>query len=290
MESKQDGSDEAWCKPCTFRFVLLTILDWTSGVSLDSLSLEMRLEIISWDRCCSNVRNSLYWYLVALYFICLRSWWWSLGSFNPAHRRAACSPDGPWAPTEQGWRMARKGGHTHDDLSNPVTCLCVPFFSPLPSPLPLLLLGFRAPQVACSVWWWKASVMDLFYIQAQLNWCDSSSLSADQLLYCPCLGVNILWVNEFHYIFCVCVCIKNMHVCCMFLCALSLSHLDMDQVTCLARSQVGCRTCACTECQHWPQKRSMLKYRSINPCWMKLTRTKLCENSLNRQTQANTVP
>ncbi len=65
--------------------------------------------------------------------------------------------------------------------------------------------------------------MDLFCIQARLNWCDSSSLSADQLLYHLYLGVNIFGVHEFHYLLfaCVCVCV------CVHVCEFVLSQLDM---------------------------------------------------------------
>lgn len=78
--------------------------------------------------------------------------------------------------------------------------LCAFFlFSATRPPPPLFQRRFRGPQVACDVWWWKASVMDLLYIQAHLNWCDSSTPSPDWPLYCLCLGANACWMDEFHY-------------------------------------------------------------------------------------------
>lgn len=78
--------------------------------------------------------------------------------------------------------------------------LCAFFlFSANQPPPPLFQRRFRGPQVACNVWWWKASVMDLLYIQAHLNWCDSSAPSPDWPLYCLCLGANACWMDEFHY-------------------------------------------------------------------------------------------
>lgn len=125
---------------------------------------------------------------------------------------------GRWQSKGEGW-LGKDGGRARAwwPVEFCHLSLCAFLFSPWPSPNPPPTppprlapppLRLRAPQVARSVWWWKASVMDLFCIQAQLNWCDSSPLSLDQPLYCLCLRVNTFWVNEFHYrpLLCMRVC------------------------------------------------------------------------------------
>lgn len=115
------------------------------------------------------------------------------------NQQPACSPDVSWPLTEQCWLMAGRGRR---EAACMMACRgSSPAFVPFPPPWPTPPLTFclRAPQVVGDVWWWKALVMDLFWIHAHLNWCDSSPISTEQPLYCLCLGVNACWMDEFHY-------------------------------------------------------------------------------------------
>lgn len=170
----------------------------------------LRLElIIGTGEWCSNFHNILDHYWVELFLVPLRSGWNILSSWTPLISRQLVHQMGlgHWQSNAEGWLGKDSGrAHTWWPVKFCHLPLCAFLFSMNQPPHPSCSAS-EAPQVACNVWWWKASVMDLFYIQAHLNWCDSSSLSPDQALYCLCLGVNAFWMDEFHYrAFCVCAC------------------------------------------------------------------------------------
>lgn len=82
---------------------------------------------------CRQMRHEISIISSSSIWVQLRSGWYSLGSSNPVHRQAACSPDGPRALTEQGWRMAGKGRWEGTRM---MTCrvlspvfVCLPFFA-----------------------------------------------------------------------------------------------------------------------------------------------------------------
>lgn len=179
-----------WCKHCNYSFHRCNALLCSS----DLLNLALGLEI-GISRCCSNFRILSFWRS----FFCCIFWvfFTLLISWQLVHQMGCglCQSGAERGLGEDGGRA-----RTWWPVRSRHLPLCAFFlFSATRPPSPLFQRCFRGPQVACNVWWWKASVMDLLYIQAHLNWCDSSTPSSDWPLYCLCLGANACWMDEFHY-------------------------------------------------------------------------------------------